>query len=140
MWRHYRSRLVVVVWVTTLSFGCSSPLKPSLITGDWSGRDVPSHFAYIEIRFEQQGSQVVGTACSYDGPYLNWTGVPVTVDDRRITFSVRTSAGTTRVFRAEFNEEGTSLKGSWVSQAGQSGSEVTLQRGGSLCANKIRLP
>jgi len=130
-------RVVGGLALLSLALGCGNPLEPSLVVGDWSGRNVPSHFAYIQIRFERQGTGLVGTACSFDGPYLSWTGVPVTINDREISFRVTHSSGSTSVFRGEFNEEGTAINGSWDSSTG---SKVTLQRGGNLCANAIPFP
>ena len=124
------SRIAMVVALLPFC-GCSRSLEPSLIFGDWSGRDVPAHFAYIEIRFERDGNDITGKACRFDGVSLGFTDSPVTVDGRRITFSVPVGSRP-KVFRGEFDSAGTQINGGWTDSPQ---TRITLKRGGSYCAN-----
>jgi hypothetical protein len=99
----------VVAALVLCSTGCN-PLSPSEIVGDWSGRDVPLHFAYVEIRFQRNGSAVSGTACYIDGDLLEFTGVPVTVDGARVTFTGFPGTPAEQVFAGRFTDHET-LKG-----------------------------
>jgi hypothetical protein len=111
--------------------GCSSPLAPSAIAGYWSGRDVPAHFAAVEIRFEQQGSGLAGTACRVDGADLTFSGVPVTVDDSNVRFTANPGTPLEHTFVGRFTSDGKSLRGAWTLSPS---TEIVLQRGGNLCA------
>jgi hypothetical protein len=111
--------------------GCSSPLAPSAIVGYWSGRDVPAPFAAVEIRFEQQGSGLGGTACRLDGADLSFTGVPVTVDHSEVRFTANPGTALEHTFVGRFTSDGKSLKGAWTLSPS---TEIVLQRGGDLCA------
>jgi hypothetical protein len=71
---------------------CGAPLAPSSsLVGDWSGRVAPLHFAWLSIRFTQQGSTITGVACyqdpegAADGKGILFSSVPVTVDYPDIT-------------------------------------------------------
>ena len=110
--------------------GCASPLNPSLVMGDWGGRDVPAHFARLEIRFERTGSAIVGKACRYDGVTLTFDDAPVTLDGRTLTVQVR-QGGLNLTFRGEFIGAGEQIAGAWTNSAG---SRVILDRSGSYCA------
>ena len=125
----------LMVWTvgTLCSSGCSNPLAPSKIAGDWSGRDVPGHFAYIEIRLAQQGSGMVGTACEFDGVSLGFAGVPVTVDHSTVTFTVYPGSANPQTFVGRFTSDGKQLKGSFTTRPPYT--DIVLERGGNLCAN-----
>lgn len=127
MKRRNRLQVGLVATLMLYSTGCN-PLAPSEIVGDWSGRDVPSHFGGIQVRLEQQGSRVVGTACGYDGVDLRFSGVPVVVDGSRITFSVSPGPG---AFEARYDSDDKAFKGGWTRNPS---TQIILERGGSLCA------
>jgi hypothetical protein len=112
--------------------GCSSPVAPSAIVGDWSGRDVPAHFAYIQIRFERHGSGVSCTACRFDGVDLGFSGVPVHVDGSRVTFTAYPEEPNAHTFIGRFTSDGETLNGAWTRSPSE---EIVLERGGNLCAN-----
>jgi hypothetical protein len=122
-----KSTLVTLLLCGT---GCN-PLAPSEMVGDWSGRDVPLHFAYVEIRFQQNGSEISGTACYFDGDLLEFTGVPVTVDGSRVTFTAYPGTSAENVFVGRFTDRET-LKGAWTRTPSAG---IILQRGGNLCAS-----
>jgi hypothetical protein len=118
----------LVVWVS----GCSSPLAPSAIVGYWSGRDVPARFAAVQIRLEQQGSGVRGTACRLDGAALTFSGVPVTVDNSTVTFTANPGTSDEHAFVGRFSSDGKTLTGAWTVSPS---TEIVLQHGGNLCAD-----
>jgi hypothetical protein len=106
------------------------------MVGDWSGRVVPFHFAYLEMRITQQGSSVTGVACymdpegSTDGKGILFSNAPVVIDNPNV--SVTTQSGDfTFHFNGQFQSNGT-IAGQY-----QSGSSnviaMTLSRGGSYC-------
>ena len=82
------------------------------MVGDWSGRDVPLHFAYVEIRLQRNGAAVSGTACYFDSDLLEVAGVPVTVDGARVTFTGYPGTSAEQVFAGRFTDDET-LKGTW---------------------------
>ena len=122
----------IVATLMLCSSGCSNPLAPSAILGYWSGRDVPAHFAHIQIRFERQGSGISGTACRFDGVNLTFSGTPVAVDGSRVTFTPFPGEPNAPTFVGRFTSDGKTLKGSWTRSPSQ---EIVLERGGNLCAN-----
>jgi hypothetical protein len=129
-WRQNLLKSALVAALVVCSTGYN-PLSPSEMVGDWSGRDLPLHFAYVEMRFQRNGSAVSGTACRYDGDLLSFTGVPVTVDGTRVTFAAYPATSTEQVFEGRFTDDDT-LKGAWTGHPSQ---EIVLKRGGNFCAN-----
>jgi hypothetical protein len=93
---------------------CSGPLPPSSsIVGDWAVRLAPAHFAYVNLRFEQTGSVISGTACMQDDVHLIYSRVPLFVDYPDVSFAVTPEqtapccanfAGTS--FHGRFNTDG----------------------------------
>jgi hypothetical protein len=123
-------RVGIVATLILCSSGCSNPLAPSAIVGYWSGRDVPANFAVIQIRFEQQGSGIGGTACRLDGASLTFSGIPVTVDHSSVTFTVYPGAPDPQTFVGRFTSDGKKLKGAFTRSPS---TEIVLERGGNLC-------
>jgi hypothetical protein len=117
--------------VVLLVLGCGgNPLNPSDVQGDWAGRDVPSHFAILQIRFELKGSVIEGRACRIDGPHLSFTDAPVTLNGRRVTMRV-TERGVVSVWEGDFDAAGTEIRGAWK---GNAFTATTLARGGTYCS------
>jgi hypothetical protein len=117
--------------VLLLAIGCGNPIEPSQVLGDWSGRDAPAHFSYLEFRFERQGSDVVGKACYASDVHLVFTDVPVAVDGRHVSVTTTTGSGLTRTWRGQFDADGRTLEGAWTNTPT---TRITLTRGGSYCA------
>jgi hypothetical protein len=131
-----RNLLVVVLLITC--WGCGSSLAPSSsIVGDWSGRVAPFHFAWLSIRFTQQGSEITGIACyqdpegSTDGKGILFRGVPVSIDYPNVSVSVGTPVWFSFSGRFQPNGEldGTSRGGN----PADTGYPMTLARGGNYC-------
>lgn len=128
-----RVALSMGLLVLALGAGCgSNPLAPSDVLGDWTGKDLGGHFAWLEIRFERQGSGIEGKACALDGLHLSYTDVPVILDGRRVSFRRVNAIGQSVTFRGEFDSDGTKIVGGWSNVRD---TEVTLVRGGSYCAH-----
>jgi hypothetical protein len=86
--RHPAVRLALVLaclgWLT----GCSSPVNPSLIGGNWTGVVRPSHSDILDIRFTDGGDgRLVGVACRFDSntKIMKFNDLPVTIDGRTVT-------------------------------------------------------
>jgi hypothetical protein len=121
----------VIAIVALCACGCGNPVAPSKIAGYWTGRDGSAHFAAVQIRFEQQGSGIGGTACRLDGQSLSFTGVPVYVDGSRVTFTAFPGQDIEHVFVGRFTSDGETLNGAWT----HSSEQIVMTRGGDLCAN-----
>jgi hypothetical protein len=110
-------------------FGCTNPLEPSEILGNWTART--GHFDGYEIRFTQEGAEVGGEFCSYSGLTLGWSGVPVTVSKKNhVTFQAPqpAPAGT---FEGQFTSDRRQLRGSFTINPSY---ELVFERGGTgLC-------
>lgn len=114
-----------------LALGCGgNPLNPSDVQGDWAGRDAPSHFAIIQIRFELKGSVIEGRACRMDGPHLSFDDAPVTLNGRRVTIRA-SERGFVSVFEGVFDSDATEIRGAWTDNPSTA---ITLTRGGSYCS------
>ncbi|SRR6266542_3966810 len=114
---------------------CGSPLTPSAMIGDWHGRHPPGQLRVAEIRIEQRGSELTGTACESDRGVLIWSGVPVTVKSGNVTFDVQAQylkyAGRVPgVFVGRLDSDTHNIIGHWQGES----VDVSLGRGGSLCA------
>ena len=84
--QYFASAAAVLCAVST----CSSPLPPSsALVGDWGTRLAPSHFDFIYLRFEQNGSSLTGTACRQDGGTLLYSSVQVAIQYPRVRFEVK---------------------------------------------------
>ncbi len=119
------------LWIAALSAcsGCSNPLSPSEVIGDWSARD-GGHFAWTSIRFTATGSEVEGRACHIDGDHITFMDAPVRLDGRHVTIRVTTD-GITRIFDGEFNHDSQEIVGAWRN----SPNRLTFTRNGGYCAN-----
>jgi hypothetical protein len=134
------------VWCAALCCSaCSSPLPPSsTIVGDWSGRVSPAHFESIQIRFEQRGSTLVGTACHVSDAHLSFADLPVAVDYPRVSFTVdaqhlRPGISPTLVgmsFSGSFRADDT-LRGSFPVSQGNENVALTRSttQAGTMCAD-----
>jgi len=116
---------------------CGAPLAPSSsLVGDWSGRVAPLHFAWLSIRFTQQGSTIAGVACyqdpegAADGKGILFSSVPVTVDYPDITVEAQIGSFRFR-FAGRMTSDGT-IQGQ---SGGAPGTRypMSLVRGGSYC-------
>jgi len=131
---------VVVVVACFMSSTCGPPTVPSSsIVGDWSGRVIPLHFAYLEMRFTQQGSSITGIACymdpegSTDGKGVVFSNAPVVIDNPQVSVSAPWFGGPSQFwFRGQFQLDGT-ISGLYATSATDSGNTMSLMRGGNYC-------
>ena len=97
-----RCRVAIVLALLTCCRCGGTPLAPSTsLVGDWSGRDVPLHFAFLRMRFTQQGSTISGVACYDDAGVGVFKDVSVSVQYPTISFDVALSNPT--LSRARFS-------------------------------------
>src|SRR5262245_46496115 len=97
--------------------GCGSPMAPSTVVGDWTGRVAPLHFAWLSIRFVQQGRTISGIACyqdpegAADKKGILFRDVPVTINYPQVM--VQTETGSFRFwFSGRFDSDATTIIGS----------------------------
>jgi hypothetical protein len=116
---------------------CGAPLAPSSsLVGDWTGRVAPAHFAWLSIRFTQQGSTITAVACyqdpegAPDNRGILFSGVPVTVHYPEIT--LENPSGSFRFWFAGRMTSDGSIQGQSGGAPG-TGSPMSLARGGSYC-------